>query len=242
MAAQKIRFEPAEYSVQELRFLTHVLGKPPAVIREMEMPNGVVLPQILKVITACYELQEKFVHNGVPWSGYDSVRDSIERMLTWYGTCGELARRGGPKHASMHTWDGNRYLPRGVESDSDMVKTEILRDGTRRPLGVELTSVSGASEGPNLIGAAPWLEPATGDMGGLLDSTPSELIFSENEEARNGRVTCPICEWSESYSLVKGGDKNLALGRMKRHLKHTKTQRDRHAILFSRVTGKSIAA
>ena len=152
MPATQIRFEPSEYSVEELRFLLGTLGnKPPVVIKDMVLPLGVSRAQILKVVTDCYELEEVQKHSGVPWAGYDTVRDSMERMLQWYEVCGELARRGGPKHASMQTWDGNRYLPRGPESDSGIVRTEILPDGSRRPLGVDLQSPSGQRVGPNLV-------------------------------------------------------------------------------------------
>lgn len=243
MAATKIRFEPAEYSVEELRFLLSILGKPPVVVQDMVLPAGVVLVQVLKLVKQCYELQEKFDHSEIPWAGYDRVREAIERMLAWYQTGAELARRGGPKHPSMQTWDGSRFLPRGPESDSGKVRTEILSDGRRRPLGVDLASPDGQSVGPNLIGAAPWLSPTgAGGVGDLLASTPSKLLFAENDQAHTGTITCPICEWVESYSSMASGGKNLAMGRMTKHLKQSKTQKDKHAILYGRITGKSVAA
>ena len=243
MPAEKIRFEPAEYSVQELRFLLSILGKPPVVVRDMELPDGVVRAQVLKLVTACYELQEMFAHSETPWVGYDAVREQIERMLAWYQTCAELARRGGPKHASMQTWDGNRFLPRGPESDSEIVRTEILSDGSRRPLGLDLASPDGQGVGPNLIGAAPWLSPTgVGAVGDLLSSTPSKLLFTVNDQSHTGTITCPICEWVESYSSQMANGKNLAMGRMTKHLKRSKTQKDKHAILYGRITGKSVAA
>lgn len=243
MPATQIRFEPAEYSVEELRFLLGILGnKPPVVIKDMVLPLGVSRPQIMKIVTECYELEEVQKHSGVPWAGYDTVRDSMERMLHWYQVCGELDRRGGPKHASMQTWDGNRYLPRGPESDSGIVRTEILPDGSRRPLGVDLQSPSGQRVGPNLVGAAPWLTPGTGTVQDALASTPSELIVQENEAAKTGTWICPICDYTHSYSLMKANDKNMAKGRMVLHLKKAKTQKDKHAILYGRVTGKSVAA
>ena len=243
MADQKIRFEPAEYSVPELRFLLAILEKPPVVVRDMDLPAGVVRDQVLKVITSCYELQQKFAHSEVPWVGYDRVREAIERTLAWYQTSAELVRRGGPKHPSMQTWDGNRFLPRGPESDSGMVRTEILSDGSRRPLGLDLNSPDGQGVGPNLIGAAPWLSPTgVGAMGDLLSSTPSKLLFAVNDTSHTGTITCPICEWVESYSSQKANGKNLAMGRMTKHLKQSKTQKDKHAILHGRITGKSVAA
>ena len=243
MADAKIRFEPAEYSVQELRFLLTILGKPPVVVRDMTLPPGVVRAQALKLITACYELQEKFAHSEVPWVGYDRVREAIERTLVWYQTSAELVRRGGPKHPSMQTWDGNRFMPRGPESDSGMVRTEILSDGSRRPLGLDLSSPDGQGVGPNLIGAAPWLSPTgAGAVQDLLSSTPSALLYTVNEHSHTGTITCPICEWVESYSSQKANGKNLAMGRMTKHLKHSKTQKDKHSILYGRLTGKSIAA
>ena len=89
MPATQIRFEPSEYSVEELRFLLGVLGnKPPVVIKDMVLPSGVTRVQIMKLVTECYELEEIQKHNGVPWAGYDTVRDSMERMLHWYQVCG----------------------------------------------------------------------------------------------------------------------------------------------------------
>lgn len=243
MAAPKIRFEPAEYSVPELRFLLSAIEKPPVVVRDMDLPDGVVREQVLKLVTECYELQQKFAHSSVPWVGYDRVREAIERMLSWLQTCAELARRGGPAHPSLHTWDANRFLPRGPESDSGMVRTEILPDGSRRPLGLDLNSPDGQGVGPSLIGAAPWLSPGgVGAVGDLLASTPSKLLFAVNDVSHTGTITCPICEWVESYSLQKSNGKNLAMGRMTKHLKQSKTQKDKHAILHGRITGKSVAA
>ena len=243
MPATKIRFEPAEYAVEELRFLLSALGKPSVVVRDMDLPEGVNRVQVLKLVTACYELQEKFAHSEVPWVGYDRVREAIERMLAWYQTSAELARRGGPSHPSMHTWDENRFLPRGPESDSGMVRTEILPDGSRRPLGLDLESPDGQGVGPSLIGAAPWLSPTgTGAMQDLLSSTPSKLLFTVNDTSHTGTITCPICEWVESYSSQKANGKNLAMGRMAKHLKQSKTQKDKHAILYGRISGKSVAA
>jgi hypothetical protein len=243
MPATQTRFEPTEFSVEEIRFLLGALGKkPPIVIRDMVLPTGVTRAQIMPLVLQCQELEDLLHHTGVPWAGYDYVQDAMERTLIWYQTCGELARRGGPKHASMQTWDGNRYLRSGPESDSGIVRTEILPDGSRRPLGVDLQSPSGQRVGPNLVGAAPWLQPGSGTMQDALASTPSALIVQDNEAARTGTVTCPICEWVESYSLQKARSKNMALNRMKGHLKRTKTQKDKHSILYGRVTGKSVAA
>ena len=241
MPAQTIRFEPTEYSVEELRFLLTEVEKPPVIVRDMALPKGVVRTQVLKLVTACYELQEKFANIGIPWAGYTRVREAIERTMSWYQTCAELARRGGPKHPSMHTWDSNRYLPRGVESDAQIVKTEILADGSRRPLGLDLASPDGQKVGPSLVGAAPWLAPGGSSVEqDLLAATPSALLFQENEKSHTGQVQCPICDWTESYTLQKAGSKNMATVRMKKHLKQSKTDRDKHAILYGRVAGKSV--
>ncbi len=243
MPAPKIRFEPTEYAIEELQFLLTNLQKPPSVLREIKFPIGIVRMQILKIVTQCYELQEKLTNLQIPWAGYDKVRDSIERTLAWYQTCAELARRGGPVHASMQAWDGNRYQPRGVESDSQMVRTEILKDGSRRPLGLDLASPGGQSVGPNLIGAAPWLEQGGGSPNqDLLAATPTELVYEENLKAQTGTVQCPICQWTESYKTQTSGSRNVALTRMKKHLKQSKTDRDKHAILYGRISGKSLAA
>ena len=242
MPAEKIWFEPSEYSVEEIRFLLVELEQPPVIMREIPLPPRVVRAQVLKLVTQCYELEEKQTHSKIPWVGYDRVREQLERTLSWYQTCQELARRGGPTHASMQTWDGNRFMPSGVESDSGIVRTEILPNGRRRPLGLNLASPDGQSVGPNLIGAAPWLSPDGSFSQDLLSSTPMELVYAENAEAQTGSVTCPVCEWSESYSLAQSSGKRLAHGRMISHLKRAKTQKDRHAILHSRITGKSVAA
>ena len=79
-------------------------------------------------------------------------------------------------------------------------------------------------------------------MQDALAATPSELIVQDNEADRTGTVTCPICQWVESYSLQTIQSKNFARARMVRHLKKAKTQKDKHAILYGRVTGKSVAA
>lgn len=247
MPAARIRFEPAMFSHQELHFLLENLEKPPVVIREMPVPAGVVRNTVVTAIAQCYELQEKFIHQNVPWAGYDLVRESIERMLNWYSISAELQRRGGPAHPSMHAWDGSRYFPRGIDADSTMVKTEILADGSRRPLGLDLNVPSGQAVHPGLIGAAPWLEKRdghTGQLGAdLLASTPADLIVAERPEMRTGVITCPICDWSESYNMAQGvSAKNQAMMRMRKHLKHAKLKKDQHVILYGRITKKSIAA
>ena len=92
------------------------------------------------------------------------------------------------------------------------------------------------------MGAAPWLGAGGVSIEqSLLAATPSALLFTENEHSHTGQVACPICDWTESYTLQKAGSKNMATVRMKKHLKQSKTDRDKHAILYGRVAGKSVS-
>jgi hypothetical protein len=241
MPPTRIRFEPTSYSIEELQFLLTNIEEPPVVIREMStMPNGVVRKQVFDLITQCFDLDQLWRSRDIPWAGYERIKYQIARTLSWYTTCAELKRRGGPVHPSMHTWDGNRYTPRGIGSDSSQVTTEILANGSRQKLGLDLNSPSGDVGGPDLIGAAPWLGTA-GEVPDLMTSTPSTFIVKENPAAGTGNIICPICEKSESYTLSAVNSKNGARARMMKHCKQMKMQKDAHLILHSRMSGKSMA-
>lgn len=231
-------FEPTEYAVPELHWLLlHLEDRPVVVEQATDLPSDVVKPQVLKLVKECRDLQDLFETKNIPWAGYDAVRESIERTLSWYVTCAELKRRGGPKHPSQKTWDGPRYAHQGVGADSaDKVRSEILPSGSRRRLGLNLASPDGAAVGPDLVGAAPWLEGQVVGEADLVRSTPSELVEKTNEKSGTGVLECPLCGFAENYSLAKTNSKRAAKARMSRHLKNTRTDKDRHMILYSRVS------
>src|SRR4029077_15299548 len=100
---------------------------------------------IKEVLTTVYEHEQlRTAEDTYEWAGVEPLVDGIRRYLEWLDRSKEIARRGARdasggliSHPSMYVWDDGRAFRFGIDADSaEMVRTEILPDGSRRPFGV----------------------------------------------------------------------------------------------------------
>lgn len=105
-----------------------------------------------------------------------------------------------------------------VGSDSHRVRTYFDADGQRQPLAVSLHDTG---VGPFV---PPWIKS---------DTQYTELIADEQK----GSLRCPICDHSETWQLESQSSKNLASGRMAKHLVSAKVQPNQHKALHTAVYG-----
>ena len=84
----------------------------------------------------------------------------------------------------------------GIDSDSGMVRTEILDDGSRRPFAVKLKD-KGARVMRNLGEVAPWV--AKNKKAALVDA----ITVDEEASQTHGRLTCSICGKTEKTEAAR---------------------------------------
>lgn len=217
-------FEPALYSLAELSFMLDWLGKPPIAALHKGVPKGVNPDAIRECLGRLYEFAEMERHQSVGWAGVDSIKDSIVRYIAWSERTAEIHRRGGPRHASQFLWDerGKTYKF-GVGADSaEMVRSEILTDGSHRPFAVNLRMPYGESL-PNVAEVAPWLKTLP-----TAPEKPDALMVDRD----HGLLQCPICmktiefkpDSQRSYAMARAG--------MARHLRAANQKIERHQLLL----------
>jgi hypothetical protein len=234
-----MRFEPAQFSLPELHFLLEHVGEPPVVALRRPIPAGANPRQIKLLLDSVYEHEQlRQAEEGYQWAGIESLTDAITRYLEWHDRSREIARRGvtdaaGAKifHPSMYVWDDGRAFRYGVDADSsDMVRSEILEDGSRKPFGVTLALV-GSDSLPHISDIAPWIRQGNTKM--IRD----DKIVDEKSE-KNKRVAhlrCTICDETQSYDPSNQQSKRIAHARMVRHVKTAKVNVNRHRILLSKI-------
>lgn len=224
-------FEPAKYSLEELRFFLLHLGKSPLIVLDADLPAGVNPVAVQSVLGRIYDLEELQKHRNRPWAGLQAVRDSISRFLLWTDKSDRIASRRvtDPKgervrHASMFEWDGRKRPHKGgIDSDGNMVVSEILADGTRRPFRVDLL----ATTDDLFAGQLP--DDFLGEMAAAA-APPKNFIIDDDK----GVITCPICQSSQTWDVKKGRkDFTMTRGRMINHLRRATTDKDQHRVLFS---------
>ncbi len=216
-----IPFYPAKLSDAEIEFLLDHLEDPPAVALQGELPLGVNAFAIEAVLIPMHELEQLRLHRNMNWAGYASVRDVLVRYQAWEQLSRESRALGGPRHPSMHSWDSSGQMTKatpGTDS-SDIVRSEILDDGTRRPLWIEdLRRPVRKAGGPRL----PWLQ---------RDKAPSEDNILHDDV--KGLLTCSVCDHTITYNTARGRSAiTMARGQMARHLKSTKKEPGRHRTLY----------
>ena len=181
MPAPQQIFEPALFSLPENRFLLDWAGKPPIVALHKAPPQGVNPNAVRPILTAIYDLHELQTHQGVAWAGAEVVKDSIVRYLSWMERTMEIHRRGGPRHASMFGWDERgRTFKFAAGSDSGIVGSEIIADGSHVPFRVNLLQPHGDS-GPSVAEVAPWLKQVDFEAKAKMESAS---LLAEAEVAR----------------------------------------------------------
>lgn len=230
-------FEPGLMSLQELHFLLEHLGEPANVALyklDPEKSEGIIKVRVEKVLTRVYELKELQQHRDVEWSGLDAITDSITRYIDWHARVQEMKRRGFKRgEPSMFHWDemGDAYKFAIGADSAELVRTEILDDGSRKPFAVKLTLTPSETLRQDLSDVAPWINRGAKS----LAAKPDKLIEKVNK--RHGTIECPICGKVEEFDSANRQKRMAAQGRMAKHLKQATTEVHRHRLLY-RVTYK----
>lgn len=219
------RFEPADFSIEELKFMKEHMGETPIVALHGEIPVGVNPAAIQAAFGKFTELDElsKIKPTGKrkpqPWAGYESIVDSIDRFINWQEKCLEIQRQGGPRHPSMHSWDSTGAISSGgIGTDSvEKVRNEILDDGTRRPFAVELLKLNGTA--PNM----PWVK--------------KQKLADRIEHNDDGTYRCTICNKIVATYETEGSNvkkaRNKARGEAQKHMRTSRKEVTRHRAILN---------
>lgn len=236
-AIRKDTFHPALLSDEELAFLLDNLGKPPVAalhkIRTGDYPgvNPVAIHDTLNVL---YDNELLRQHEGVAWCGFEAIAGSIERYLGWRAKSIEIRKRsrGRIAHPSQFQWDGDGQPHRyGIGADSgDMVRTEILSDGSRQAFEVALHGTPESMLGA-LNEVADWLPGSP-----TAPTKPADEVV-EARKGQFGTYTCSICGKSENFKTASRHMQNLARARMVRHLTSAREEINRHRLLLRKFKG-----
>lgn len=214
------RFEPADYSIEELKFMKEHLGETPNVALHGEIPTGVNPAAIQCALGRFTELDELSKIKATakrkpqPWAGYEAIVDSIDRFINWHETSLEIKAQGGPRHPSMHSWDSTGAMSTGgIGTDSvEKVRTEILNDGTRKPFAVDLLKLDGKT--PNM----PWVT--------------KQASADRIEHNADGTYRCTICNKIVATYETEGSNvkraRNKARSDAAKHLKTSRKEVSRH--------------
>lgn len=234
------RFEPAQYSIQDLHFLLDNIGKPPIVAFRQPLPVGTHRNSLSDVLTSVFEMEQlRQAEDGFQWAGADALKDSITRFLEWHDRSREIFRRGARDsagslvtHPSMYAWDEDgRAFKFAVDADAaDMVRTEILPDGSRRPFGVTLANVAGDTL-PHISDVAPWIK-----QGPHAPRAADKVV--DEKSPKNPRVAslkCTICDFTQQYDPRNPQTRRIAMARMSKHMRDAKTNVNRHRVLLTKI-------
>lgn len=239
LTVSETTFEPAIHSIAELRFLLDHLEEPPHAALHDATPAGVNPTQITKTLTVLQELDQLQKFRGVPWAGFEAVKDSILRFLAWQERCQEIFRLTGGAagqrsvpQASQYGWDesGNAYKYAIGADSAEMVRTEILDNGDRKSFTVKLLVPEGART-EELASVAPWL--AAEKQTRALDK--DEVKEAIDKKKKHGSFTCTICLKAEQFDLASRASRMAARARMGSHLKRASTEVARHRLLYRKV-------
>jgi len=224
-------FEPALFSDAELHWLSDHLTTPPISAFLDPLPPLVNRAAVEPALTRMYELAELERHRKIAWAGIGAIRDSIERYLLWQERAMEIRRRTKNRitNPSMFHWDETgKPTKYAIGADSgQLVRSEILDDGSRRPFGVLLTGRPEDVLRQSIADMAPWVK------------TPQNPAL-QNDEIRNtekgpnGLFTCSICDHVVPYKVGSAAVKQMARARMGQHLKRAAVDVNRHRMLYSK--------
>lgn len=225
-------FEPGMFSIPELNFLADNLGKPPVAAFHDFDPEGkhrgVIRVRAETMLSILYEREELKKHRGVEWAGFEAIGSSIQRFLMWFHRCQEIRRRGGPANPSMYHWDETgAHFKYAIGADSgEMVRTEILDNGSRQPFRVRLQLKPEDALRESLAEVMPWIK-------GNPDVVKNDKLVHTTHK-RNGTITCTVCGFAQTYQLSNTGSRTAAMGRMARHLKSATDEVNRHRLLYTK--------
>ena len=218
MAAPVEVFEPAKLSIPELHFMLAHLEESPNVALHGGVPKGVNPDEITKWLGRFRELDELSKVRKVAWAGYEPIQESIERFIAFQEKCLEGQQYGEPRHPSSMTWDSTGAMSRGgVGSDSsDMVRTELLPDGTRKPFTVKLIDSKQRSKMWGGKSAPP--------------ETDDKITYNND-----GTYTCSICKKVVASFDVDRGTRarNAAKKQVRDHCLKAKREQSRHRSILN---------
>lgn len=220
-------FEPADYSIEELRFALEHLRESPNVALHGTLPTGVNPVAVKGLLGRLHDLDELRRIKGVPWgvsddgtlTGYAAIEDSIDRFIRWQEQCLELQSRGGPRHPSQKTWDSTGAMTDGgIGADaSEKVRSEIGNDGTRRKFAVTLQE-----DGRKRTIRMPWQQEDV-------------KVGSDAITVHDGVYHCSVCEKPiTSFDPTKGRTaQNKARTLVRKHVREAKSEIARHRALVN---------
>lgn len=239
-------FEPAILSLPELRFLLEHLDEPAnAALHGGNLPPGVNPIEIERHLNKFQELEQLQQFRGIAWAGFDAIRDSIERYLDWDAKANEIYRLSGGTHgqnaiprASQFAFDDDgSAFKYAIGADSgEMVRTEILDDGSRRAFAVKLLQPEGESLVNALSQVAPWIK--RGQSTAVAKTKDKVDVV---KKGRHGTISCSICGKAEEFDTAVRSSYLAARARIAKHLTKTKTEINRHRLLH-RMTFESRTA
>lgn len=207
------KFEPADFSLPELRFLREHLKEPTTVALHGKLPPGVAPEAIRAALTRFAELEDLHKHRNVPWAGYEPIEDSIDRFIAYQEKCMEAQQYGEPRHPSQKTWDSTGAMSDGgIGSDSaDKVRNELREDGTRIPFAVKLVDGKRRSK--------VWGRPR------VINTQDDKITHA------NGVLHCTICDKPiTSYDPARASSRtvNKARSTARKHCMTSKHEEARH--------------
>lgn len=215
-------FDPVALSVEENQFLIEHLGKPPKVVQRVTCPPGVNPKAVLPVIEEVYGLLEVEKHDHVAWTGVEALKAKCQVYVDQIDAWAAMKLRGGasfPKFPTMAGWDGRGKPHMGaVGSDAQHVRTYFDAQGDRQPLAVSLHDDGTEGFTP------PWVKK---------DRNYDTLVVDD----ATGAITCPVCKHAETWNPDSASSRNLAMGRMAKHLTGSKKEPDIHKALHTKVFG-----
>ena len=220
-----IYFDPVDFSFEECEWLlkhlgepwvvagrdihpqTYVPGNPRADKNPVRYPDGVNPNAVRPVIDRVDELTRLQTHEGVGWSGAETLKESIQCYLDQAARWQADKRKGAPRFPSLASYDtkGRPHVS-GPGSDSGKVKTYFARDGVRKEFRVEYVP-SGQGQW-----VAEWAEQVA-----EVDQPVIGLIVNKDQR----RIEC-FCGHTEKFNPESRASFNAARARISKHLRSDK--------------------
>ncbi len=206
-------FEPADFSIPELRFLREHIKESPTVALHGKIPTGISTEAITAALGRFRELDELSAARNVPWVGYEPITESINRFIAYQEKCMRHQQDGEPRHPSQKTWDSTgAMIDGGIGSDSaEKIRHELTEMGDRIPFAVKLTTSVRRSK--------VWGQPK-------VVNTSNDKITHEN-----GVLACTICDKPiTSYDPTRASTRkvNAAKATARKHCMDAKSEEVRH--------------
>lgn len=232
------RFEPAMYPLEVNEFIIEHGGEPPERAFAQGLPGkltltvdgagnqrqtGLCQADVYPIIDSLYRLDQAERHSGHPAHAVPAAKAAAKVYLRVVKEIDAERKRGGPPNPSMFSWDSRgKGFHYGPGSDSEFMRTYFDADGVRKPLGVDLIPRDRTEYKPSWVGkqaAVPY----------DLKSEWKEIL----DDPEHGILTCPICRFSQNYRLDSSASRNVARGRMSKHLRRPNTELEAHRALYT---------